>query len=186
MEKEGLGLDHAKLLLDKLCYGQQPLSSFNEKITMYPGYSLWQERNEYLPVEGRYGLLLYTDALHTVPAARLGFDLSDHTILLTNSPQGFTRETLPDVSEEEASKVLRTLRQGTFRDDLLSALITLGRSFRAVGIKDIAAVSAEHHDKVDRNGGPLPYDQAMKAMNHLYERHGFTRTEEGDYLLELE
>jgi hypothetical protein len=138
-----------------------------------------------LYIEGRYGLVQSLDEEGRLPVAQAGFSLVGDTLKITNSPQGLTREKLAYLAPDEVREILRELRKGTFRDNLMIGILQIGRAFRTAGVREVTAVSAEHHDKVDRNGGPLAFERALKSMNDLYERHGFIRNEDGDYSLVL-
>lgn len=143
----------------------------------HPGFSL--------EINGRFGLVLTLGQDTEVPVAQCGFDFKQRELVVTNTPQGLTRDKLSCHPEEIIKAVLGELRTGNFRSELLDAVIRIGQAFRATGIERIRGIAAEHHDKVDINGGPLSLAVALKSMNELYERHGFTKDETGDYYLPI-
>lgn len=186
MEHLGPGLGQGELLLENLCLQRQVISGISERVRFYPGCSLLTESgNHQVLIEGRYGLVLTLGKDTEVVVAQCGFDLREKELVVTNTPQGLTRDKLSAYTEATVKAVMRELKKGSFRDELLSAVIKIGEVFRTCGIERIRGIAAEHHDKVDINGGPLSLDVALKSMNQLYEKHGFARDEWGDYYLPL-
>lgn len=124
-------------------------------------------------------------------AALLGFSLEGSDMVITNSPQGLGRKLLTifsDVgimgvkySEDEVSKIMRELKKvdpqtgWNFRDILLEGAIKVAHSLKNLGISRIAGISAANSSKVSQTGekGTLSLEKGRKAMDLLYERHGF-------------
>lgn len=179
-------LEYSRALFDAVCRSRQLLPSAPAPIRFHPGYDLVQRPEaEPLLISGRYGMVLFADTAATLPLAQAGFDFQATAMQITNSPQGLSREKLSRFTAAEQQEVLRRLKSGHFRDELMAALIQVGRTLQSIGVTRITAVPAEFHDKVDRNGGPLAYATAVKVMDAVYARHGFVREEDGDYILRL-
>ena len=185
MEKDP-ALRQGQQLLDKLCIAQQRIPGINDRFRFHPGYYLsGAQQEDQIAINGRHGIVLTLTEDPKIPVAQCGFDFENNDLVITNTPQGLTREKLCGVPEEKVSAVLRELKKGDFRSELLTAVIAIGKKFNAVGIVRIKGIAAEHHDKVDVNGGPLSLGLALKSMDTLFEKHDFTKDEMGDYYLNL-
>lgn len=186
MEHLTPGFRQGELLLERLCRERQVIPGVSERIRFYPGHSLLTNPDSrQILINGRFGLVLTLSQDPKVVVAQCGFDFCGGELVVTNTPQGLTRSILSCHPEQVIKAALAELKKGNFRSELLGAVIRIAQAFKMVGIKRIKGIAAENHDKVDVNGGPLSLYVALRSMNALYEKHGFTKDETGDYYLDL-
>jgi len=159
---------------------------------LYPAVSLpYISGSRYpYPIRGRWGVQLQMASEEVeegrIAIAQTGFNVDGNRVKITNSPQGINRMALGYFSTEAQKEILRELKKGEFRDILLNQVISLARRLRNLGVDSVYGVSAYNHAQVEGNeGGTLPYERAIKSMDLLYGRHGFTTIPGGDYILTL-
>ena len=169
----------SELELAKACLTKQPL----DKVSRFcPAWRLSTALS--LPSEhiaGTYGLQLTLQQVRKLPYAQCGFDVRNGVVIVANSPQGYTRDRLNRYPKELKTEAFRLMRESDFRSALLERILKVATALKDIGVNSVKGVAAENHEKVDLNGGTLPYELARKSMNDLYEKFGFTQDEFGDY-----
>ncbi len=171
--------------LEQACLQAQPLDDLTR---LFPAIKLARKYHlrSGLDIAGTYGLL-YVLTIQDKPLslAQAGLEVAGKELVIVNSPQGFTEDKLEKFPADVRTVVLQELKQGIYRDRLLETVIQLGRRCVPMGVRMVKGFAAENHPCVTLNGGSLALEVAQQSMDLLYQKHGFNRSEEGDYFLTL-
>ncbi len=165
------------------CWRQLPLDA---QTRFYPGIKLFPNPSDALyKVAGAFAILkTLTPPLSGTVVAHVGFDITEESFVITNSPQGCSRNYLEGYPDDLKTAVLTELRNG-FREELLGAVLKIASVFKNTGIRQVKGISAHNDERVDINGGVMPYHQALRSMDELYRKCGFDQDIYGDFVLSL-
>jgi len=139
------------------CMQNSPIS---DNTSLAPGaHAEFADHGVRRKIDGEFGVEMLSRTGE--PIARAGFDVTgDNKIFIGHSPQGGHKDELSHAARRE-------LVASDFRVRMVQAIVGLAQG---LGASEVVGYSA------DRNPKPtLPYDQARRVMDEVYEAAGFVK-----------